>query len=139
MITRVMKRALRSLGVDARRYNPQSSESAKLERLFTTYGVDCVFDVGANSGQYARGLRDMGFRGRIVSFEPLSDAHVLLVRNSRHDPKWVVPPAMALGDFTGETEIHVAGNLVSSSLRGMTETHERAAPCLLYTSDAADD
>jgi len=129
---RVMKRALRSLGVDARRYEPQSSESAMMARLFATRGVGCVFDVGANVGQYARGLRDMGFKGRIISFEPVSDAHVRLVRNSYHDPKWIVTPAMALGDFDGETEIHVAGDLFISSIRRMNEALERAAPTSKY-------
>jgi FkbM family methyltransferase len=132
MITRVVKHALRSLGVDARRYTPQSSERAMMAKLLATYAVDCVFDVGANTGQYGRALRDMGFRSQIISFEPLSDAHARLVRNSRRDRRWVVAPAMALGDFDGETEIHVAGNLVSSSIREMTEAHEQAAPASKY-------
>jgi len=68
-----------------------------MERLLASYGVDCVFDVGANTGQYAEGLRNLGYKGRIISFEPLSAAHALLIENSRDDPEWVVAPPHGFG------------------------------------------
>jgi hypothetical protein len=40
-------------------------ERVHLRRLFTYLGVDCVFDVGASRGQYAKMLRDpVGIAGR---------------------------------------------------------------------------
>jgi FkbM family methyltransferase len=132
MYASLIKRGLRCVGIDARRYDPRSSDAAKTALLLTTYGVDCVFDVGANTGQYALGLRDIGFRGRVVSFEPLDHAHALLLKNSLHDPLWEVAPRMALGDIEGSVSLHVSENLVSSSIMEMTETHRQAEPTSTY-------
>lgn len=132
MIARVIKRTLRHLGAEVTRYSPQSSYGARLAKLFANYHVDCVFDVGANTGQYARELRDTGYHGQIVSFEPQREAHSVLLERSQNDPMWVVAPAMALGDFDGESEINVSGNSVSSSIRRMSKAHESAAPASKY-------
>jgi len=128
MITRVLKRTLRQLGVEVSRCDPRLSPPEALARLFATQGVDLVFDVGANVGNYGRELRASGFKGRIVSFEPRKAAHAALVEKASHDPRWVVAPAMALGNAEGEAEIHIAGNSASSSIREMTRLHEQAAP-----------
>src|SRR4029079_11441493 len=44
----------------------QVDEGHHMRRLLTHLQVDCVFDVGANVGQYAEKLRrHFGFKGRI--------------------------------------------------------------------------
>lgn len=75
---------------------------------FNRLDIDCVFDVGANVGQYARFLRgEVGFKGLIVSIEPIA-AHVEILRSaSASDPLWVVE-AVALGAATGRLPINVA-------------------------------
>src|SRR6185436_11072287 len=44
-------------------------------KLLEFYNINVVLDVGANFGQFAEQLRyDVGYGGKIVSFEPLSSA-----------------------------------------------------------------
>jgi FkbM family methyltransferase len=99
--------------------------------LLRHYGIQIVFDVGANNGQYARRLRAMGYRERIVSFEPLLTAYQKLRCNAEGDRRWQVEN-IALGDVNGEGLLHVAGNSQSSSLRNMLPDHVAAAPRSAY-------
>jgi FkbM family methyltransferase len=94
--------------------------------------IDLVFDVGANVGQFATALRGAGYRGRIVSFEPLASAHRDLLTSSRGDPDWEIAPRQAIGSDTGKVELHIAGNSVSSSMLGMLSSHSDAAPGSAY-------
>lgn len=76
-----------------------------LRSLLTRLEVDCVFDVGANIGQYAKELRLIGYRGPIVSFEPSKHAFETLSRYAAADPLWH-PVNIALGDVPGVAEIN---------------------------------
>ncbi len=96
-------------------------------QLLNHYGINLVFDVGANIGQYASDLRRMGYNGRIVSFEPLTSAYKSLRERSSKDELWETVHC-ALGDYDGISEINIAANSQSSSLLSMTSTHVQAAP-----------
>ncbi len=73
--------------------------------------IETVVDVGANVGQYSDGLRASGYRGRIVSFEPLADAYARLARRCAFDPGWTASRE-ALGAEPGELELNVVGELL---------------------------
>jgi len=104
---------------------------AKLKRrmkLLDSYNIDTVLDIGANSGQFASRMRDyLGYKNRILSFEPLSSAFELLKANAEGDPNWEVFNS-ALGDTEGTQEINIAGNSQSSSLLDMLPSHLESAP-----------
>ena len=131
-----VKHELRQLalrfGLEVRRYNASESEQARLFRQMQAHRIDAVIDVGANDGGYGRFLRAGGFRGAILSFEPLSAAHAALTRAAATDPGWHVAPRMALGEAEGAADIHVAGNSTSSSLLPMKALHVDAAPQSRY-------
>ena len=127
MLKSFVKRTIRRLGFDIRRYNPASSESAQLMRMLSVHRINLVFDVGANTGQFGHFLRDAGYCGRIVSFKPISASWEQLLEASRNDPLWDVSPRAAIGNEDGEILIHVAGNLVSSSVMNMLDSHANAA------------
>lgn len=92
------------------------------------HGVDLLLDVGANVGQFAGSIREAGYRGKLVSFEPLAEAHARLLQASRLDPAWEIAPRVAIGADEGEVEIQVSDNSFSSSVLTVLPDHIRAAP-----------
>ncbi len=123
-----LRRLLWKMGYDFSRFIPESNPFARRKKLINAYAIDVVLDVGANSGQYSKQLRnDLGFSGRIISFEPLSSAFEKLKNNARGDPKWQVINC-ALGDTEIKKEINVAKNSYSSSLLKMLPRHIESAP-----------
>ena len=100
----------------------------RLAQLLKNRDVGLVFDVGANTGQFAEELLEAGFDGRIVSFEPLPDEWRILSSRAAKWSTWEVSPRCALGNSDGEVDIHVAGNSQSSSILPMEHAHVTAAP-----------
>lgn len=94
----------------------QYPEIQALRRFLAGFAVDCVWDVGANRGQYATMLRkDAGFRGTILSFEPNPDVFAHLARRAAGDPAWHVFN-MALSDADGMAGFHIMAADQFSSL-----------------------
>jgi FkbM family methyltransferase len=131
-----IKRGFEALGQDLQRYRPELHDFQRLMRYLRDRNITTVFDVGANKGQFAQRLRAGGYRGRIVSFEPLPDAHAALAEAALADAGWLVAERCALGAARGEAEIHVSGNSISSSLLPMLERHARMAPASVYIGTA---
>lgn len=125
MLQRV-KRVLRRAGFEVRRVRSPQGPLGPLCRLIQKEGINVVFDVGANAGQFGEDLRRMGYEGRIVSFEPVAEAHRELVRTAAGDPLWVVAPRMALGSEEGVIAVKVAVYSGLSSVLNPTESHLRS-------------
>jgi len=86
-----------------------------LQWVIRRLGIDCVLDVGANSGQFAKALRRSGYAGRIVSFEPVASVFADLRAAAASDPGWRVHQ-LAAGEEDGEAEINVRPGTMSSLL-----------------------
>ncbi len=122
---RRLRAAASKAGLDIHLWS-KSIESRRV-RLLEHQRVGTVLDIGANEGQYASQLRRAGFSGRIVSFEPISEAFHVLDVNSKNDERWTVVRT-ALGDRVGETELAVSHSSVFSTTRTPTERLLGAAP-----------
>jgi FkbM family methyltransferase len=109
-----------------RQTNPYHYLGRRMQ-LMRSYGIDLVLDVGANSGQYARRLRSLGYSGQIVSFEPMRGPFLDLQAAAAKDDNWSCLQC-GLGDADAEATIHVSENSVSSSLLPMLPSHDQHAP-----------
>jgi len=128
----LVRKVARKLGFEITRYRPSNSAPAQLVKALEVAGINMGFDIGANEGQFAREIREYGYPGKIVSFEPLSSARKKLLSLSSADPNWEVHDQSAIGDQDGTIEIHIAGNSVSSSVLPMLESHSSAAVSSAY-------
>jgi FkbM family methyltransferase len=91
-------------------------EQRHLRRFLRHYAVDCVFDVGANYGQYAQMLRRAGrYKGWIVSFEPNPTAAAALRAMAARDPKWIIEE-VAVGSRDGVETFNIMKSSQFSSL-----------------------
>ena len=95
----------------------QYPEVQALRRFLAAFAVDCLFDVGANRGQYAMmARRDAGYKGLILSFEPNPDIFAPLAKRAAGDPRWHVFN-MALSDFDGAASFNIMAADQFSSLK----------------------
>jgi len=139
-ILRILRRMDRTRWEEIRRVGAlidrlKAKPLERRRRLFQVHGISLVLDVGANTGQYARGLRRAGYRGRIVSFEPVGSAFARLRRAAARDGRWTAE-RLALGRRDGTATIHVSGDSRASSLLPMLPAHREVAG---YFDTVADE
>src|SRR3954454_5630752 len=118
------QRMLRKLGVEVAR--TRWGVPYRRVEILRHLGVDLLLDVGANEGQYVTELRGTGWDGRVVSYEPGSDAFRALRRRCDHDPHWS-PVQTAVGDHDGSLELNISEeSRFSSPLPVLDETVSRS-------------
>ena len=99
--------------------------------LLKAYQINLIFDVGANIGQFGQRVRQVGYRGEIVSFEPIPETFRQLQVNTAGDSRWKTVLS-AIGDYDGTADINVSANSYSSSVLNMLPAHTESAPDTMY-------
>jgi FkbM family methyltransferase len=121
------KSLFRRMGYLVETYSIYRDPPALLLSFLSSNGIDVVFDVGANEGQFAGGLRRNGYKGKIVSFEPVRQSYEKLVAHAEGDRAWQTVNS-ALGSFDGNAVINVSASTASSSMLDILPRHLESAP-----------
>ena len=100
-----------------------------LAELLKKLRINCVFDVGANVGQYAQMLRRNGYRGYIFSFEPVSKTFTSLEEAARGDERWKTFK-VALGASRGVAQINLTSLSALNSFRRPGELWDHVLPTI---------
>ena len=69
LIKMIVRKTLKAFNLKLSFYDKSKPRYIK---VIDSLGINVIFDIGANSGQFALEVLQNGFRGKIISFEPTS-------------------------------------------------------------------
>jgi len=78
----------------------------RLIDLIRRLDINVFLDVGANRGFFSKHLRMSGYKGRLISFEPIPEDQEHIYQFARHDHDWQVC-RYALGAETGRKQFRI--------------------------------
>lgn len=119
----------RKFGIAVSYYPAPGSYERHLRDYLSQMEINVVLDVGAFIGDYATELREIGYEGRIISFEPVPASYERLNIRMHHDPLWRGQP-FGLSDESREALMNTYGQGNFNSLLTLREDAE-----LLYSLD----
>jgi FkbM family methyltransferase len=128
---KLVKSILKWYGYEIKKPNLREDHLLRRMKIIDANHIDTILDVGANTGQYGTIIRAIGFKGRIISFEPVSKSYQELLVNIKKDDHWTTLN-YALGNREGSAVINIAGNSVSSSILDMLPSHLKHRPSSKY-------
>ena len=112
----LIKNIFRFFGIEISRFS-------KKIHLIITDKIDLLIDVGANTAQFAKISRKMGYKQKIISIEPLVSAHKQLLENSKNDKLWIIHDRCAIGSKNEKKIINISKNSYSSSILDISMKH----------------
>jgi FkbM family methyltransferase len=124
----LLQRLAALAGYELRRRDKPRDPLRQLVLALDRAGIEAVVDVGANRGQYAMALRAAGWRGPILSIEPIAELRQTLAARAAHDRLWQVLPALAIGDRDGTATLEISAESDMSSLRPQTGQLRELSP-----------
>ncbi len=129
--------AARFFIVSSENKNPDFNTNGEnwLWSRLSTLKMDCIFDVGANIGDWSIGALNKLSPKRIYAFEPIPDTFELLTKNIGNLE--VFPQKIALSDFTGELELNFSleKSYLSSSFSNAENSSFKKTICEVQKGD----
>ena len=116
-----IKKMLRSRGYDVVRYH------SFYDSALRPMGIQTIFDIGANTGEFSKEMRALFPEAQIFAFEPLRDCFEQIQVKMAGDQKFQALN-VALGAENGESVIQRSSFHPSSSLLPMASLHKELYP-----------
>tara|TARA_A100001015_G_C14966637_1_gene703233 strand:- start:933 stop:1631 length:699 start_codon:yes stop_codon:yes gene_type:complete len=105
---KITKKLLSSLGYEIKKKSNYFN--------FTEHNIDLVFDVGAHVGEFGTKIRESGYKGKIISFEPQTEIFLELKNVVKKDTNWILHPRCALGEKNKLENINILSETNCSSI-----------------------
>ncbi|MDQ6481883.1 FkbM family methyltransferase [Dyadobacter sp. LHD-138] len=120
----------KNLGLEIKKFPNKFQRSQKA--FLMDNSINVILDVGANVGQFAQSMFDIGYNGKMISFEPIQAIFDKLEKKAKGNTKWQTCH-FALGDFDGTANINISALDASSSLLPFVEDMTEVLTDLYYT------
>jgi FkbM family methyltransferase len=118
------KHGARKAGIAVSHYPPPGSFQRHLRDFLGRMEINLVLDVGGFMGDYAVELREAGYQGRIISFEPVPESFEKLRARMQQDRLWTGQP-FGLSDENRGALINTYGWGAFNSLLNLREDPAR--------------
>jgi FkbM family methyltransferase len=125
----IIKLRAQKMGIAISYYPPPGSFKRQLKDFLSQMEINVVLDVGAFIGNYPIELREIGYKGRIISFEPVPSSYDRLSTTMRLDPLWCGQP-FGLSDDNRDAMMNIYARGDFNSLLNL-----RKDPELAYSLD----
>jgi FkbM family methyltransferase len=123
--------------VSAENKNPDFNRNGEnwLWNRLAALKMDCIFDVGANVGDWSIGASKKLKPKKVFAFEPIPNTYEMLTKNIGNLE--VFPQKIALSDYTGELEMNfsIEKSYLSSSISNADSSSFQKANCKVQTGD----
>ena len=83
---------------------------------FNAHSIDFILDIGAHKGQFINKVRQAGFTGKIISFEPQKDIHKELGKIIKNDTECILHPRCAIGEKNKLETLNIFSETQCSSI-----------------------
>jgi FkbM family methyltransferase len=127
MLPESLRNLMHRFGFDVTRWPHRPDDGVldwALDAVLRSREINCVIDVGGNRGHFGERLRALGYRGRIVSFEPSPSTLPVITAAAAKDARWEVRPlGLSAASGTAELRLHEGPELDSllTSLPGVVD------------------
>lgn len=118
-----MKNLIRGFGIDIIRFPQKNSFTERFGTILNESEVDLILDIGANKGQFGKSLGPIGYKGKILSFEPVSTVYEKLNEAAKTNPNWRIYEQCCIGNREGETVINISNLVGNSSILDIKSTN----------------
>jgi FkbM family methyltransferase len=115
MTRQFFKRITKRFGLDVVTHRP-------FLELLEPWGIKCLLDVGANTGQFGQELRRVGYTGTIYSFEPTKHAFAGLLDTARADKRWHAEN-IGFGSLSQSRQVAIASDSQLTSMLDPLRPH----------------
>lgn len=123
-----IKKFFSFFGLNLTKDNPANNPNKQISTVLNLLNINKILDIGANEGQFAINVRTSGYKGEIISFEPLTLARKKMLQLSKNDNNWEIFNQCVVGDTDGFIDFNISGNSVSSSVLSILKSHTNASP-----------